>query len=239
MKAIVIGATGQIGRTLVNFLLNSSRESRVTAIVRNLPADPQQFFNATDATIPRLSLRVVPDFTTFDFSSIFDSSEKFTHAFSTLGTTSKKSSSLSEYYLIDHDYAIKFATAARSSGVLFFSIVTSMGASINSPFNYLKLKGEIERDISALNFPVLCILRPGFLLSSNIAENRPWYEGIFLRFICPIVEFMFPLKYTIQIEDVAMSMVVAATNTSSSSESTSNVLENRNIIELASGKTSI
>ena len=231
MKAIVIGATGQIGRQLVSALLRfpQLKESRISAIVRTLPEDPQSFFNATDESISRLSLRVVPDFDTFDFSTIFDSSEKFTHAFSTLGTTLKQSPSSADYYRIDHDLPMKFASAAKAGGVAFFSVVTSMGASSSSSFSYLRLKGDLERDLMALDFPSLAILRPGFLFSEKLRTTAPWFEALAHKVFYPFIEFFFPMKYTIRIEDAAKAMVHLAIEAAPGVK----ILENKEIIKKA------
>ncbi|KGG52374.1 oxidoreductase htatip2 [Mitosporidium daphniae] len=231
MKAIVIGATGQIGRQLVSALLRCPqlKESRVSAIVRNLPEDPQSFFDATDESISRLSLRVVSDFNTFDFSTIFDCPDKFTHAFSTLGTTLKQSPNAADYYRVDHDFPVKFASAARAGGVPFFGIVTSMNSCSSSSFAYLKLKGDVEKDVIALDFPSLVILRPGFLFAEKLRDTAPWFEALTHKLFYPVVEFFFPMKYTVHIEDAAKTMLYSAIQATPGLK----IIENKEIVQMA------
>lgn len=84
-------------------------------------------------------------------------------AFCCLGTTRKDAGSNEQFYKVDHDYVVNFATIAKNKGVEDFHLVSSVGAKSNSWFHYLKTKGDTERDCTNLGFKRMFIYRPGVL----------------------------------------------------------------------------
>ena len=65
---------------------------------------------------------------------------------------------------MDHDYQYRFAEAARENGVGTLLLVSSMNASLKSPFFYARMKGELEEAVRKLGFPGLMIFRPPSLI---------------------------------------------------------------------------
>lgn len=155
--ALVIGATGLVGHSLVKKLLNDDRFSKVVVFVRRLSG-----FSAGN-----LVQHIIE----------FDQPEKWQHLvkgdvlFSTLGTTRKKAGSKEAQYKVDHGYQYQFAAAAAENGVKDYVLVSAQGASPDSFFFYNRMKGELERDVKKLRFSRLVILKPG-MLDGDRQEHR-------------------------------------------------------------------
>lgn len=156
MRAIVIGATGLVGGLIVEELLRSSVVEELIVFVRK----------EISSAHPKLSQRVV-DFERFD-----DWSHELIGdvLFSALGTTIQIAGSETAQYRVDHDYQLQIAKAARTNGIRSYVLVSSVGANPKSPFFYLKMKGDLERNVEALAFPSAAILRPGPLMGKR---SRP------------------------------------------------------------------
>lgn len=89
-----------------------------------------------------------------------------------LGTTMVTAGSRAAFYAVDHDAVLHFARAAQAAGIRHFLVISAVGADARSPVFYSKVKGETERDLVALGFARLDILRPGLLLGRRV-ESRP------------------------------------------------------------------
>ncbi len=148
-KAIVAGATGLIGGHLLEILLEADTYDEVLILVRKI----------IDFSHPKLTQLVI------DFDQIESHSAAITGdaVFSCLGTTKNKTPDRNTYYRIDHDYPLRLAKMAQANGVKQFHLVSSIGANPNSGTFYIKLKGETERDISALNFYSSFMYEPSML----------------------------------------------------------------------------
>ena len=100
------------------------------------------------------------------------------------------------------------AQLSLASGAQQFAIVTSMGADADSSIFYNRTKGEVERDLTALNYPTLLIFRPSLLLG-----NRSEYR-LGERIGAGIMQFFRPLipdKYKgIDVSKVANAMLETA-----------------------------
>lgn len=147
MKAIVIGATGLVGRSIITQLLLKPEISEVNIFARR----------STGIKNPKLIEHIV------DFEKVNDwkSEVKGDVLFSALGTTLKTVGSKEAQYRIDHDYQLMVALAAASNGVSNYVLISSVNSSSSSPFFYLKMKGELEDKIRTLSFKSISILRPG------------------------------------------------------------------------------
>jgi uncharacterized protein YbjT (DUF2867 family) len=166
-KAIVVGATGLIGSQLLEILLATNTFDEVLILVRK----------KLDITHSKLTILVI------DFDQIEDYSHSITGdaIFSCLGTTKNQTPDRNTYYKIDHDYPLRLAKMARANGVKQFHLVSSIGANPNSGTFYIKLKGETERDISALNFYSSFMYEPS-MLTGREYETRygeVFFEGLF------------------------------------------------------------
>lgn len=157
MKAIVIGATGAVGKDLVEELLSRREYEKIITFTRR-PLDIK-------------SEKIESYIIDFDRPSDWAHLVKGDVLFSALGTSLKQAGSKEAQYRIDHDYQLSFAKAARENGVPHVVLVSSLGANRSSSIFYLKLKGLIERDVESLQFPQLSILRPPSLIRKH--TKRP------------------------------------------------------------------
>lgn len=96
--------------------------------------------------------------------------------FSTLATTRANAGGVENQRRLEYGVNLELAKAAKEMGVKTYVCVSSAGADPNSLFAYPKMKGEIERDVSALDFEHCIILRPG-VLAGNRQETR-YAEGL-------------------------------------------------------------
>jgi uncharacterized protein YbjT (DUF2867 family) len=147
--AIVIGATGLVGKELVGQLLDDARFEQVVVLVRR----------ATGRTHAKLTEHLVD----FNKPESWSQLVKGDAAFSAMGTTRAQAGSVAAQRIVDYDYQYTFAKAAKQNGVPAFALVSSSGANASSLVAYSKMKGELERDITALSFERFYALRPGLL----------------------------------------------------------------------------
>lgn len=190
--ALVIGATGLVGNHLTHKLCQSAYYERVKVLVRK-PLGWQH---------PRLQE------IQFDFDRPNGLLTQADDLFCCLGTTMKKAGSKEAFRKVDYQYPMDIARLGREQGASQFSIVTAMGADVQSVFYYNRVKGEVERDLTQLKYPTLLIFRPSLLLG-NRQESRLGEkigEG-FMRLFNPLI----PAKYkAIKAETVAEAICANA-----------------------------
>ncbi len=152
-KATVIGATGLIGKHLVEMLAQQPEYEEVTAITRR----KVKFSNSNVENI-------VVDFAHLEqFNDVFNSDILF----SCLGTTKKQAGSIEAQRVVDLDYQLKAAELAADNGVSEYFLVSSSGANAKSKSAYLQMKGELEDKVTGLNFQRICIFQPSLLLGER------------------------------------------------------------------------
>jgi uncharacterized protein YbjT (DUF2867 family) len=157
-KAIVFGATGFIGSHLLRDLLNNPDYEQVIAVVRKpLALNHARLTTLIGdlASLPPLKPQLVAD-----------------EVFIALGTTRKHTPDEAEYFKIDHDYPVLAAEIAKANGAKSVFLVTAVGANAASSVFYVRTKGEVERDVLALNFDHTHIFRPSMILGER-DEDRP------------------------------------------------------------------
>lgn len=155
--AIVFGATGLVGKALVEELCNSDRYFMIKVFSRAITG-----FAGRDK---------IKEFI-IDFSNLKDYSEMITgdDLFICLGTTIKKAGSVSRMEEIDRDLPMDIASYALKNSVEKLAVISSIGADPDSSNYYLRIKGEMERGLKQLKFKTLIILRPSLLL--GVREER-------------------------------------------------------------------
>ena len=190
--ALVLGATGLIGDLLTHQLIGSSAYEKVKVLVR------------TPLNWQHPHLQEVP----FDFERPNGLIVQADDIFCCLGTTMKKAGSKEAFRKVDYQYPMDIARLGLDNGAKQFAIVTAMGADPESSFFYNRVKGEVERDLTAMSFPTLLIFRPSLLLG-NRSENRlgeRLAEGA-MRLLSPLI----PAKYKgIEAAKVANAMLATA-----------------------------
>ena len=153
MKAIVIGATGATGKSLLPLLAAHSEIERIDCFGRRHP----------DFSHPKLYAHQI------DFAQIetWRNDVQGDVLFACLGTTLKAAGSKEAQWAIDYEANLEFVKAARENGVHTLVLVSASGANVASRLFYQRMKGELEQALIALNFPCLIIFRPPLLIRPN------------------------------------------------------------------------
>ena len=67
------------------------------------------------------------------------------------------------FYKVDYEYTLKIAKKAGDAGATSVSLVSAVGANVNSDSFYLKTKGYLEEEIKKFGFQTTNIFQPGHL----------------------------------------------------------------------------
>jgi uncharacterized protein YbjT (DUF2867 family) len=151
--ALIIGATGLVGKYLAELLLNDSRFGKVIVFARR----------TTGLNDPKLEEHIVD----------FNSPAEWMHlvkgdvAFSAMGTTLKQAGSKEAQYKIDYTYQYEFAKASAANGVPVYVLVSSAGADAKSTIFYSRIKGELENAVRKLNFTSVYFIQPSLLVGDR------------------------------------------------------------------------
>ncbi len=162
--SIIAGSTGLIGRNVLEVLCN--KQESVIALTRRPIPD-----------LPTNANQLILDFDSFEKNG---SLPPCNHVFICLGTTIKKAGSQENFRKVDVGYCLSIAKKAKESGAETLSLVSCIGADSTSKNFYLKTKGELEEVIQNLQFSVLNIYRPSFLVGQR-SEKR-LSEIVLLKF---------------------------------------------------------
>ena len=187
--AIVLGATGLIGKKVTEHLLKNDAYSTVIILVR-------QTLNINH---PKLKQHI------FNYDEIDNTLLKGDDLFCCLGTTIKTAGSKDAFRKVDLDYVVNVAKAAKENGINHFAVVSSMGADKQSNIFYNKTKGEMEEAIKSIGFDSTYIIRPSLLLG-NRKEFR--VGELIVKFFMISLSFLIPKKYrAIYDVQVALAMI--------------------------------
>jgi len=154
LKAVIVGATGLVGKDLVRLLLNSKKYSKVTVIARK----------RLSVVHPRLEQQLI------SFDDLHECpSEWFEDAdvFCALGTTMKKAKSKEQFKRVDYHYVVELGKLTVKHHARKLVVVSAMGAKENSIFYYSKIKGLTERTLQELKLPQLVIIRPSLIVGDR------------------------------------------------------------------------
>jgi len=196
-NALVAGASGLVGRALLDYLRRVNDYRGVHLLVRR----PLGISEA------RFSEHVV------DFDRLEDAEPRIGNvdaAFCCLGTTLRKAGSQAAFRRVDHDYVMAFGGLAAALGARVLAVVSSLGADPGSSNFYLRVKGETERDLAAVGPRSLVILRPS-LLTGDRNEFRLGEKigGAVLSVLSPLMVGGLARIRPVGAEQVAIAMVQA------------------------------
>ena len=170
--AIIIGATGAVGKEILKEILENDFYNKVYILgresIRKLPEG-------------EILTKIVVDFENLNFDTrILEDAD----VFSSLGTTIKIAGSKENQRKIDVDYTVNFAKLCEGK-VRSFNVVSAIGANSNSKNFYNSLKGELEDKLKKMNLGVLRIFQPSLLIAKR--EDTRILEGLFIK-ISPIFQ---------------------------------------------------
>lgn len=193
-KAVLLGASGLIGESLLEQLLSDIHYKEVLAVGRK----------KLERQHPKLKQLVVD----FDKLNDYASEIQGDVIFCCLGTTKSKTPDQVQYKKIDYQYPLNAAAIAQINGIEQYHLVSALGANPSSSIFYTKTKGEVERDLKALPFKSIHIYQPSLLVGER-KENRNM-EGmmtVVMQILNPLL-FSGLRKYrSIKIEKVARAML--------------------------------
>lgn len=180
-NALIAGASGLVGSSLLKQLLNNDLYENIVVIVRK-PLEIKH---------PKLTQLQV------DFNSLETLKVGFPvhDVFCALGTTIKTAGSQEAFYKVDYTYVVNLGQWCVNNAVQRFLIVSAMGASAGSGIFYNRVKGEMEAAVSQLSIPQIQVFRPS-LLMGNRTEKRGGEKiaqlimgGLGFLFVGPLLKY--------------------------------------------------
>lgn len=147
--AIIVGASGLIGKFCLSYLLMDKNYSKVIAISRTS-------LNIKDSKLENIVC---------DFSQLAQYKDKLIadDVFCCLGTTIAVAGSQENFKKVDLDYPLELARITKQMGAKKFLVVSAMGANKNSSIFYNRVKGELEESLKNIGFESLHIFQPSLL----------------------------------------------------------------------------
>ncbi|KWR74627.1 nucleoside-diphosphate sugar epimerase [Cupriavidus sp. IDO] len=191
---IIAGATGLVGREILNGLLADESVVEVHSLGRRAPAIRH----------PKLTTHVV------DFAAL-SSLPPADEVYLALGTTIKVAGNQAAFRAIDYDANLAVATSALVAGVKKAGLVSAMGADPNSKVFYSRVKGDLESALAQMPFEGLVIARPSLLVGDREAVGQPVRQGEKLGFaLGKALGFLIPSNYKpIEATAVAKALLYA------------------------------
>lgn len=192
-KLLLVGATGLVGRCVLQQALADVRVVRVVAPTRHpLPVHPK-------LENPILDFDALPEEAPWwQVDSVI----------CTLGTTLRKAGSREAFRRIDFEYPLAVAKLAHDHGAQTFALNSSIKADPNAKAFYLRIKGEAEQALQGVGYDSLTIVRPS-LLGGARAEFRVGERlaTFFLTVFGPLISRRYRI---VPAERVARALVEAA-----------------------------
>lgn len=198
--ALIAGATGLVGRELVNTLLSKDYYSKIIILGRR----------SIDIKENRIEEIVV----NFEELDKYQSQITANDYYCCLGTTMGQAGSKEAFIRVDYNYPLELAKLAKNDSQFeTFNIVSSYGANAESSLFYNSVKGQVEDAIKELDLKTLHIYQPSLLLGYR-PHFRLWEE--MAKIASSILSFFIigsRLRFwAIRGHDVAESMFYVATS---------------------------
>ena len=196
--ALLAGATGLIGRSLLPSLLADARYAAVHVLLRRaVPGIGHH---------PKLTLYTV------DFAQLPKPFPAVDDVFIALGTTIKVAGSKAAFRQVDFDFVVNTARAARDAGATRLAVVSALGADARSRVYYNRVKGDMEAAVGALGYGSVVLAQPSLLVGDRAALGQPVRAGEVwvTRLLGPFMGLVPKGVRPIQASAVANAMLVAS-----------------------------
>ena len=162
--ALVAGATGLVGKQLIYELITNNSYQKVIVFTRR----------ELSVSHPKLVVKLIH----FDTLENYIFEDKVDVCFCTLGTTQKKSGR-EGLLKVDYEYVMNLAKLCQKFAVPKFIIVSSQGANHQSPFFYMRTKGQMEIALKKTGIETIYIVRPSLITGereeSRLGEEAGYY----------------------------------------------------------------
>ena len=189
--ALVIGASGLVGKQVVQQLSESNQYEKLKVLLRSKMVLEH----------PKIEQIII------DFNEISGLTTTADDVFCCLGTTMAKAGSKEAFYQVDYTFPLEIAKRMLQNGAEKFAIVTAMGASASSFVYYNKVKGQIEDTLKSLDYQRLVIVRPSMLLGERQEKRLGETIG---KVVMKSIDFLTPKKYkAVYDKQVAAAMIHA------------------------------
>ncbi len=152
--ALIVGATGMVGRAVIGQLGSVSATLVTRRPVAGLEAHHRAIVAAPEGWADIIA------------------AEQPAVLICCLGTTIRQAGSQAAFRAVDHDLVLAAARGARAGGTPHMIAVSSVGASAKAGNFYLRTKGETEDGLRALGFDRLDLMRPGLLIGDRPGPPR-------------------------------------------------------------------
>lgn len=153
---VLAGATGLVGRSILDELLADTSVQAVHVLGRGKPS----------VVHARLTCHVV-DFAALPPLAPVD------EVYLALGTTIQVAGSQAAFRAVDLDANLAVARAAVAAGAGRCGLVSAMGANAKSGIFYSRVKGELEEALAQLPFRGFVIARPSLLTGDRMLLGQP------------------------------------------------------------------
>lgn len=157
---VLAGATGLVGRELLQGLLADDSVAAVHALVRRPLALEHR----------KLTTHLV------DFAAL-PALPPVDEAYLALGTTIKVAGSQAAFRAVDFEANLAVAVAAQVAGARRLGLVSAMGADSQSPLFYNRVKGELEAAVGTLGYEGTVVARPSLLVGDRTTLGQPTRRG--------------------------------------------------------------
>lgn len=155
--AIILGATGLTGGLILQKLCADNRYQKVIVFTRKPIKNDH----------PKVEEIVCNLFELDRVKDRFKADE----VYCCVGTTLKKTPDQLIYKKVDFGIPVEAAKLCAANKIDTFLVVSALGANINSPFFYNRIKGEMEGFVTHQAIPNTYVLRPS-LIVGNRKEGR-------------------------------------------------------------------
>jgi uncharacterized protein YbjT (DUF2867 family) len=195
--ALLAGATGLVGSTLLPMLLASERYAKVIVVGRRALATQHPKLTQVVTELSQLEaerLRLIAD-----------------DVYCCLGTTRKQAGSKEAFFEVDFLHVVQLAAITAANFAAQFLVVSSLGADVESPFYYSQVKGEMEAAVRQTPFRAIHIFRPSLLLGQRAAPRLgERIGGWLLTLVRPLLRGTWQKYRPITATAVAQAMLQAA-----------------------------
>ncbi len=217
--AVVLGASGSVGKALIEALLRGGTFEPIVTLVRRSQADQVALarelgVELRETLIPAMDPAALEAATTEAVRPLTGE----VVGFSVLGVGAGTAKlTVDEHRAVDVRLNAAFARGLKATGrvkhLAFMSAVgadptaSETGSGAAGMARYARVKGESEEAVKGSGLAVVSIFRPGLIIGS---QHTPWL----LEKVLPVFSFVTPAKYrSITVEQIAQAMIATARNT--------------------------